>query len=93
MSESRLKVIDAAFKKLDRTGDGVITIDDLRLVYSVKDNPRYQSGEETEETILTKFLNNFEKNNTQDGVVSLTSFCYLIFYFEIFLLTGYRGRV
>ena len=30
MSESRIKIIQEAFKKADRTGDGVITIDDLK---------------------------------------------------------------
>lgn len=34
MSQSRQNIIDEAFKKLDRTGDGVITIDDLRYVES-----------------------------------------------------------
>lgn len=30
MSPSRLNIIGEAFKKLDKTGDGVITIDDLK---------------------------------------------------------------
>lgn len=30
MSESRKRIVDQAFKKLDKTGDGVITQDDLK---------------------------------------------------------------
>lgn len=75
MSESRMKVIDEAFKKMDRTGDGVITIDDLKNVYNVKSNSRYISGEDTEESILKKFLNNFEQDATKDGTVNKTNYC------------------
>lgn len=64
-------MIEAAFKKLDKTGDGVVTVDDLKNVYSVRSNPRYLSGEETEGQILGRFLKVFEENGTVDGKVSL----------------------
>ncbi|XP_015586873.1 calcyphosin-like protein isoform X2 [Cephus cinctus] len=74
MPESRKKVVEHAFKKLDKTGDGEITIDDLRGVYNVKCHPRYISGEESEESILNKFLGNFEQDSTKDGIVTLEEF-------------------
>lgn len=30
MSQSRREIIEKAFQKLDRTGDGVVTVDDLK---------------------------------------------------------------
>jgi len=74
LSEGRKKVIGEAFKKLDKSGDGVITLDDLHNVYNVKHNPRYLSGEETEEQILKKFLANFESADSIDGIVTSDEF-------------------
>lgn len=75
MSPGRKKVVEQAFQKLDKTGDGEITIDDLKGVYNVKCHPRYISGEESEESILKKFLGNLEQNATRDGIVSYFVIC------------------
>ncbi|XP_054007246.1 calcyphosin-like protein [Hylaeus anthracinus] len=74
MSQSRKNVVEQAFQKLDKSGDGIITCDDLKGVYNVKCHPRYISGEESEESILNKFLANFEQNNTRDGIVTKEEF-------------------
>lgn len=78
MSDSRKKVIHLAFQKMDKSGDGEINIDDLKGVYNVKCHPRYISGEESEESILNKFLANFEQNATKDGMVMNTADDYFI---------------
>ena len=74
MSESRRNIVEQAFRKLDKTGDGIVTIDDIRGVYSVVSQGRYKSGEESADIILNKFLLNFEAQGLVDGKVTLEEF-------------------
>ncbi|XP_063621235.1 calcyphosin-like protein [Cydia splendana] len=74
MNDGRRAIVERAFRKLDKTGDGVIATEDLRGVYSSDANPRYKSGEETEELLIGKFLANFESEGTVDGKVTLEEF-------------------
>ncbi|XP_039734419.1 calcyphosin isoform X2 [Pteropus medius] len=67
MSQAREAIIAAAFAKLDRSGDGVVTVGDLRGVYSGRTHPKVQSGQWTEEEVLRRFLDNFD--SSQDGQV------------------------
>lgn len=73
MSQAREAVIAAAFTKLDRSGDGVVTVDDLRGVYSGCAHPKVRSGEWTEEEVLRRFLDNFDSSE-KDGQVTLAEF-------------------
>lgn len=69
MSKPRKEVVMQAFRKLDKTGDGVITIEDLRGVYNAKCHPKYQNGEWSEDQVFRTFLDNFDSPYDKDGKV------------------------
>ncbi|XP_072032235.1 calcyphosin-like protein [Amphiura filiformis] len=68
MSSSRKNLIDLAFKKLDKTGDGKITLKDVKGVYNTRRHPEVLSGEKTEDEVLIKFLNTFESDANSPDV-------------------------
>ncbi|CAF1648364.1 unnamed protein product, partial [Didymodactylos carnosus] len=63
-----LTTIAKAFAKLDRNGDGQITVDDLRGVYTVKSHPKYMNGEWSEDQVLRQFLDCFDYGIHKDGI-------------------------
>lgn len=74
MSRSRKALIQKAFRKLDRTGDGEITVEDLYGVYDASHHPKYVSGEWTEDQVFLKFLENFDTPGEPDGIVTYDEF-------------------
>ncbi|XP_073814337.1 calcyphosin-like protein [Musca autumnalis] len=75
MPQCRLDIIDQAFNKMDADNDGVITVNDLKNVYSVKEHPKYETGEMSEDELLTEYLNNFEGGRgNNDGVITKEEF-------------------
>lgn len=72
MSKARKEVVMQAFRKLDKTGDGVITIEDLRGVYNAKYHPKYQNGEWSEDQVFRTFLDSFDCPYDKDGKVTGT---------------------
>ncbi|XP_053318325.1 calcyphosin [Spea bombifrons] len=74
MSNCRRQVILDAFSKMDRTGDGVITIEDLKGVYNPKCHQKYRNGEWNEKQVFQSFLDNFDSSNNKDGQVTEEEF-------------------
>eukprot|EP00794_Sanderia_malayensis_P008018 gene8018-8877_t len=74
MSKARKNIINAAFNKLDKTGDGLITIEDLKGVYDVTKHPKYKNGEWTEDQCFRKFLDSFDTPDDKDGKITLEEF-------------------
>jgi Ca2+-binding EF-hand superfamily protein len=69
MSKARLNVINQAFDKLDKTKDGVVTVEDLRLLYNVEHHPKYKSGQMTRDQILKQFMDTFQQGGVMDDTV------------------------
>ena len=60
MNNKRVALVRQAFKILDKSGDGVVDITDIRGVYNAKMHPDVKSGKKTEDEILGEFLDTFE---------------------------------
>uniref|UniRef100_A0A6A7G827 Calcyphosin-like protein n=1 Tax=Hirondellea gigas TaxID=1518452 RepID=A0A6A7G827_9CRUS len=71
---NRVKLVEMAFDKLDSTDDGIVTLADLKGVYSVDRHPMYLSGELTEDQILAIFLRKFENKTSMDGKITKIEF-------------------
>lgn len=68
-------MISQAFQKLDKTGDGVVTVEDLQGVYNSKHHPKHKSGEWTEEQVFRSFLDSFDSPYNKDGKVPAIYSC------------------
>ncbi|CAD8135108.1 unnamed protein product [Paramecium octaurelia] len=59
LNPTRKAIVDQAFKRFDKTGDGKITVDDIRGVYNTKLHPKVKNGQMSENQVLDEFLVNF----------------------------------
>ncbi|XP_065178101.1 calcyphosin-like protein [Sycon ciliatum] len=74
MSEARRSLVVRAFAKLDKTGDGVVTVEDLRGVYNARKHPKYQNGEWDEDQVFISFLKSYDSPDDPDGRVEREEF-------------------
>lgn len=105
MNGFRRGLINQVFNKLDRDGDGVIRVNDIKGVYSAKTHPDVKSGKRTEDEVLGEFLETFEmhhnlKNGMRDQNVTREEFLEYYNnvsanidndqYFELMLVNSYK---
>lgn len=74
MNKSRTDLIIKAYNKLDKNGDGKVTVQDLKGVYNVSKHPKFLNGEWSEDQILRKFLDTFDTKGQEDGVITREEF-------------------
>lgn len=80
MNSFRKALVKRAFDKLDRNGNGIIEIDDIKGVYNAKFHPEVKAGKKTEEEVLFEFLDTFELHhsikapNEKDRRINLKEF-------------------
>ena len=73
VNQFRRDLIQLAFNKLDKTGDGLVTIEDIKGTYNVEMHPKYISGEMSEKQILTEFMSQWDTLK-KDGIVTFDEF-------------------
>eukprot|EP00636_Phaeomonas_parva_P015118 CAMPEP_0118869868 /NCGR_PEP_ID=MMETSP1163-20130328/13008_1 /TAXON_ID=124430 /ORGANISM="Phaeomonas parva, Strain CCMP2877" /LENGTH=358 /DNA_ID=CAMNT_0006804803 /DNA_START=148 /DNA_END=1224 /DNA_ORIENTATION=- len=73
MKKKRVLLVAQAFNVMDRTGDGVVTIEDLQGAYDASRHPKVLDGSMTEDEALVEVLNVYDKNDG-DGLVTWQEF-------------------
>ena len=73
MNANRKQFVAIAFKKLDKTGNGIVDIQDLVNTYDVSFHPKYKSGEMSKNDILNEFMSQWD-TVVKDGKVTLEEF-------------------
>ena len=64
MNDGRKRLVQRAFQKLDKNGNGLVELDDIRGVYNAKFHPDVRAGKKTEDEVLGEFLDTFEMHHS-----------------------------
>jgi Ca2+-binding EF-hand superfamily protein len=63
MNNFRKRLVQQAFKKIDKDGSGFVDINDIRGTYNASRHPDVIQGKKTEDDILMEFLETFEAHH------------------------------
>ena len=64
MNNNRKALVRRAFEKVDRNGNGILELDDIKGVYNAKFHPEVRSGKKTEDEVLGEFIDTFELHHS-----------------------------
>jgi Ca2+-binding EF-hand superfamily protein len=73
LNERRTKLVDMAFKVLDRDGSGVVNMEDMKAIYNTSHHPEVVDGQMGEDEALHHMLDQFD-GGEHDGKVTLDEF-------------------
>ncbi len=58
-----MKLVEDAFRKIDRDGSGLLEVQDITGVYNATRHPAVLDGRKTESQVLGEFLETFESHH------------------------------
>lgn len=73
INDFRKELIMRAFRILDKTGDGMVTVEDLAEVYKTSSHPLVKAGKMSHEQCLREFMRQWDTIE-EDGIVSPNEF-------------------
>jgi len=68
----RIELVKLAYGKLDKTGDGIVNMQDIRQAYDASKHPDVLEGKRTIEEVLVEFIEDWDKN--ADGTITEEEF-------------------
>jgi len=80
MNQKRVAQVEKAFRKIDKDGNGLLEVADIKDSYKADRHPDVLQGKKTDEQVLLEFLETFEAhhamrmNEDADGKVNLEEF-------------------
>lgn len=69
MAKRRIKIVKEAFARLDTSGDGVATIDEIERLYDASQHPEVLAGRLCPRDALLEFMRVFEEAQSKDGTI------------------------
>lgn len=73
LNDRRREMVHMAYKVLDKSGDGLVTLEDIMMAYDPSYHPDFQSGRKTKEDVLKEFMKVWETHKA-DGIVTIEEF-------------------